>query len=82
MPQNIEFEELTKNERILLLRAYDYDIDGEGYVLAPSGNRIPSQEEPEKFLRVEDAALMPGSLKLIDGTPTSISRFIREELEG
>lgn len=78
MAKEIIFEELGKEERTLLLRAFDYDVDQEGCILDVSGARIFSKENPNEFLRVEAAALTPGSLEVRDGTPTSISKFIRE----
>jgi len=81
MAKDIVFEQLTEDETKLLLRAHDFDVDDEGYILSPSGNRIPSDEMPSQFLWAKDAALVPGSLRPIDGSPTSISKFIREEME-
>ena len=79
MREEIIFEELGEKERILLLRANDFDVDKEGYVLNPSGNRIISKENPKKFIKAKFACLIPGSLEVIDGTPTAISEFLRKE---
>jgi len=81
MKKDVIFDELGKKEQKLLLKAFDYNIDKEGFVLTPSGSRIPSGDVPSKYIRAEDAALIPGSLKVIDSTPTAISKFIREEIE-
>ncbi|MBU4300815.1 MAG: hypothetical protein ABIF85_03540 [Nanoarchaeota archaeon] len=81
MKKDIKFETLGKDEKIILLRAFDYDVDSEEYVLTPNGGRIPSAEIPTKFLKLEEAAFIPGSLNIIDGTPASISKFIRETVE-
>jgi hypothetical protein len=81
MPKDIVFEELDEKERILLLRAFDYDIDSEGFVLKPDGSRIRSKENPSTFIKVNDSALITGSLKVLDGTPIAISKFIRERVE-
>lgn len=77
----VVFEELSKEERALLLRVFDYDVDAEGFILSPTGSRIPSDERPSTFLRVDDTMFTPGSLVISDGTPTSISKFIREKVE-
>ena len=37
MPKDIVFEELGEKERILLLRAFDYDVDSEGFIALPGG---------------------------------------------
>ncbi|MGA3289759.1 MAG: hypothetical protein ABSD42_05925 [Candidatus Bathyarchaeia archaeon] len=81
MPKKIIFEELTKEERTLLLRAFDYNVDSEGYILDQTGSKIPSEEAPLEFLKVDNSTLIPGSLGVIDGTPTSISKFIRMKVE-
>jgi hypothetical protein len=81
MPSDIKFEELGLPERILLLRAFDYDVDNEGYIINQSGSRISSLEVPYKHLRAEDVMLAPSTLEVLDGTPTSISKYIREKVE-
>lgn len=77
----LKFEELGKDERKVLLKAFGYNVDEENFILDIGGSRIPSQENPEKFLTVENSMLRPGSLKVEDGTATSISRLIREKME-
>ena len=81
MSREIIFEELGKLERILLLKAFDYDVDDKGYILTPTKMKIPSKEFPDNFIHINQVALIPGSLEVIDGTPISISRFIREKVE-
>jgi len=81
MVDEVKFEELNENERLLLLRAFDYDMDKEGYILSPGGNKIRSCENPEEYIKAKDAFLVAGSLKVLDGTPTTISQFLREKLE-
>jgi len=82
MAEEIIFEELGKNERTLLLRAFDYNVDSNGYVLTPAGQRIRSKENPSIFIKAEFASLVPGSLEVIDGTPTAISEFLRKREQG
>ncbi len=81
MQKEIIFEQLERDEKIILLRAFNYDVDAEGYILTQNGNKIPSEDIPSKFIKVDEAALIPGSLKVIDGTPMSLSKFIRERVE-
>lgn len=81
MPRDITFEELGDKEKILLLRAFDYDVDGEGYIVDKNGSKIPSEECPGEFISLEHGALVPGSLEVIDSSPTSLSKFIRENVE-
>ena len=77
MKKEIIFEELGEKERVLLLRAFNYDVDEHGYVLTESGKRIQSKENPKKFIQAKFAVLIPGSLEVIDGTPTAISEYLR-----
>jgi hypothetical protein len=81
MTEKVKFMELNKDERILLLRAFDYDVDDEENILDSSKNKIKSVELPNSFLKVDEALLKPGSLDVVDGTPTSISAFIRTNRE-
>lgn len=77
MEGDLIFEELGEKERILLLNAFDYGVDEEGFVLTVSGERMRSEENPKRFIKANFAALIPGSLKVIDGTPTAISEYLR-----
>ena len=80
MAEKFKFMELNKDEKLLLLKAFDYDIDKQENVIDQSGNKIKSLETPNTFIKLDDAFLKPGSLEVTDGTPTSISKFIREQL--
>ena len=66
---------------IVIVPNDDYDVDDEGFILDSRGSRIPSAEIPSTFLKVDTAFLAPGSLDIYDGSPTSISKFIRERVE-
>ena len=77
MKKEIIFEELGESERVLLLRAFNYDVDEEGYVLTQNGKKIQSKENPNRFIKAKFAALVPGSLEVIDGTPTILSEYLR-----
>jgi hypothetical protein len=82
MAGKIIFEELGVKERTLLLRAFGYDVDEEGYILTPNHVKILSKEVPKSFLRVENTLLTPGgSLEILDGSTTSVSKFIIERVE-
>jgi len=78
MAKELVFEKLTKEEAMLLLKAFDYDVDEAGCIVTPSGAKIRSDETPKEYLKLEEAALIPGSLDVIDGSAPSISKFIRE----
>jgi len=82
MKSDLIFEELGEKERTLLLRAFDYDVDDEGFVLSLSGQKIRSKENSKRFIKAKFAALVPGSLEVIDGTPTAISEYLRTRVNG
>ncbi len=79
MPKELIFEELTAKERIVLLRAFDYDVDRDGYILSQSKEKIHSEENPSDFIHLDNVMLVSGSLQVMDGTPTAISKLIRKE---
>jgi len=79
MEQDLIIEELGEKERILLLRANNFDVDKEGYVINLSKERIPSKQNPKKFIKAKFACLVPGSLEVLDGTPVAISEFFRKK---
>jgi len=76
MEERIIFQELGEKERILLLKSFDYGVDEEGIVLSSSGEKIRSKENPSKFIEAKFASLIPGSLEVIDGTPSAIAEFL------
>lgn len=81
MAKDIIFEELGEKERILLLRAFDYNVDSEGNILDKNGKKINSSENPEGFIKAKFASLVPGSLGIIDGSPTALAKYLREKVE-
>lgn len=81
MKREIIFEELGEKERILLLRAFDYDVDEKGYIINQNGQKIKSNESPNKFIQAKFACLFPGSLEIIDGTPTALAKYLIEKIE-
>lgn len=81
MKREIIFEELGEKERILLLRAFNYDVDEKGYVINQNGQKIKSNENPNQFIQAKFACLVPGSLEIIDGTPTALAKYLIEKVE-
>ena len=67
--------------REVLLWAHGYGVDKEGFVIDLEGNRIPSQENPLAAILIDEVLLTPGSLEVLDGTPTAISKYLREQVE-
>lgn len=78
---DFEVDELSTDELKLLLEAHDYTVDSEGYILDEVNERIPSEEIPKEFLRIDNLAAVTGSFKLIEASPTAISKYFREKIE-
>ena len=77
----VNFEELGIKERTILLAAFDYGVDAEGYVLTSSGDRILSKENTGECLKVAHTLLISGpggELEVHDGTPTAIAAYLRK----
>lgn len=82
MPGEIIFESLNDEEEKILLQAFGYDVDSQGYIIDENGEKMTSEEVPSKKLKTDNSALVPGSLKVIDASPTSLSKFLRQVEEG
>lgn len=79
MEDKFIFESLEEEKLKVLLNAHGYSVDEDGFILDENETKIKSDEIPSEFLKLEDAALVSGSLKVEDGSPTSISKLIREK---
>lgn len=77
----INIEELKRDERLILLRAFGFDIDKDGYILEVDGSRVKSQEQPLHGVHINNVLLTSGSLNVLDGTATAVSKYIREAVE-
>ena len=76
----IKYEKIDLTEKILFHRAFDYDVDEEGFIINITGSRIPSDEVLYKYLKCEDAMIAlryHTCLKISDGTSASISGLLR-----
>jgi len=77
----MEFEEIGNEERKLLLNAFGYDVNDKGVIVdSLLGTQMISKETKRPIL-LENAGLIPGSLDIIDTTPLTISKFLREKIE-
>jgi len=74
-------EEIPRESREVLLWAFDYGVDKEGFIINLEGKRVPSQENPTQGIHIDEVLLVPGSLEVLDGTPTAVSKYLREQVE-
>ena len=77
----MEFEELGDAEKKLLLDAYNYEVDEKGIIVDSLLKEPVVSEDIKKPIFLENASLLPGSLKIINTTPLTISKFLREKIE-
>jgi hypothetical protein len=81
MKQEFVFEELSDDEKRVLLTAFGYQVD-ENRQIIDSLLREPVRSEiTRKPLTLDNAAFLPGSLKVTDSDPLTISRYLRERIE-
>ncbi len=77
----MDFEELGEEEKKLLLRSFSFDVDSEGYIIDRELNERLYSPDTKSLIKFENAGLIPGSLKIIDTTPLTISKFLREKID-
>ncbi len=79
--KEFEFAELTDDEKKVLLSAHGYGVDEEGRIYDTLLKENIISNRTNQPLTLKDAAFMPGSLKIIDSDPLTISRYLREKIE-
>lgn len=78
---DISFEEIGKEEKTLLLKAFDFDVDEKGVIIDRLFNEKLVSKETNKEITIDNASLLPGSLEVIGTTPLALSSFIRKKME-
>ena len=81
MKQDFEFEQLGDTEKKILLSAFNYEVDKEGNIIDSLFKEKLVCEETKEPLTIHNAALLPGSLKVVSSDPLTISKYLREEIE-
>lgn len=79
--RKLEFEELSDGAKKVLLSAFDYEVDGQGQIIDRLLNQMVMSAITKKPLTIKDAALLPGSLRVVDADPLIIAKYLREEIE-
>jgi hypothetical protein len=77
----IIIEELSRKEKEILLKAYAYEVDDDGYIINLDGTRVSSQEQPLHGIHIDNVLLVPGSLEVLDGTAPAVAKYLRETVE-
>jgi hypothetical protein len=79
--KNFEFEEISDEQKKLLLSAFGYSVDQEGYIIdSLLARKVISQETRQPFT-LKNTTFVQGSLRLIDSDPLVVSRYLREEVD-
>lgn len=73
----LSIKEAPRDFKTELLKALDYGVDGEGYVVDSKGKRV-SDRYIEKPVRLENMAIFPGSTVVLDDNPLSIASYLEE----
>ncbi|MFH1133021.1 MAG: hypothetical protein V1735_00875 [Nanoarchaeota archaeon] len=77
----MEFEELGDEEKKLLLKAYNYEVNEDGIICDSLLKEPVISQDTQRPIKLKNASLFPGSMKIIDTTPLTISKFLREKIE-
>ncbi|MEK6959590.1 MAG: hypothetical protein AABX47_00315 [Nanoarchaeota archaeon] len=77
----MQFDEISDGAKKVLLAAYGFSVDDEGHIIDYLLQEKLFSRVTGEPLTLKTAALLPGSLKVLDADPVSISRYLREEIE-
>ncbi len=76
----VELVELDTNDREKALEKLGFSIDGEGYVKDGSNNYVVCKYTAQK-VHLSTAAILPGSLLIINANPLSMAQYFLEHPE-
>lgn len=76
MVETISLKELSKNNKILLLKELGFNSDGI-YVLDNKGNKI-KDKYIDVDVTIDNMLILPGSTIIIDNNPLSIASYLEE----
>ncbi len=77
---SLELIELNVSERVKALERLGYSLNNEGYVLDKDNKEITCDYTNER-VHIKTAAILPGSLLIINATPLSMARYFIEHPE-
>lgn len=81
MKKQIEFEELGLKEKELLLGAFGYKINDDGTLFDEELREPVFSKRHKGLINIKEAALIPGSLEVLDSDPVTLSEFLRVKVE-
>ena len=77
----MNLEELDNEEKKLLLKAFNYEVDEDGFIKDKLLDELLISRETKQPIHLKNAALTPGSLKIFEATSVAISKFLRQKVE-
>ena len=81
MEKKFEFEEISNDEKKLLLSAFGYHVDENGNIIDSLLNEKKISKITKEPFTLKNTTFVNGSLKMLDSDPLTISQFLREEVE-
>ncbi|MBI2184219.1 MAG: hypothetical protein HYU39_04585 [Thaumarchaeota archaeon] len=76
----ISVKEAPKEFKVALLKALNYNVDKNGFVIDSNGKRV-IDKYVDRAVRLENMAIFPGSTIVMDDNPLSIASYIEEHGE-
>lgn len=75
-----KFLKLTDEQKLVLLKSLDYDLDAESFIIDYKNNKVicPYSKRPVRF---KDASILPGSTVIINTSLITLSEYISDYLE-
>lgn len=75
-----KFLKLDDNQKLILLKALDYDVDEEGFVIDSNKKNVICKytNQPVHF---NTASILPGSTIIINTSLLTLSEYVTEYLE-
>ena len=61
-----------------LIKSYNFEVNEEGVIIDYLLNEPLISNETRRPIKLENASLIPGSLKIVDTTPLTISKLLRK----
>ena len=77
---NIELVELNISQRLKVLEKLGYSIDEQGYILDKDNRELICNYSEER-VHIKTAAILPGSLLIINATPLTMAKYFIEHPE-
>jgi len=79
--KDFQFQELTDEEKKILLSAFNYNVDEDGNIIDSTLNEKVISKTSKNPINIKNVALLGGSLIVTDSDPLTLSRYLRERIE-